>query len=201
MDRDDTGAASEPGRKSHVQDICLFAVLGLLFGAVVGSVLSTSPTARIAVKYVAPGGAILGLVAGIYYGFFFNIANRCKGGWPLFGIIGGIEVAAVGTLVIAFAVSIIGTLAGLAAGWLVGSLMTNRHRALMLFVGLIAGAVIQACWSNPTTGIRGVVWGCVMGAVGGPAFLLFCSALGYVAIRRNFAGGKSSQPRVLIRLN
>ena len=142
------------GGKFNYRAVGVLAGFGTVFGLVVGSVLNTSPTAVTAVKYVAPACAFVGLVAGARYGYFVNIVNRCKGGQVVCGIIGGVGAAAAGTLVLSLVFAIIGTLAGFAVGWVVGSFLTNKKRGAAPLFGAIIGAVAQACWMNPTAAMK-----------------------------------------------
>jgi quinol-cytochrome oxidoreductase complex cytochrome b subunit len=68
------------GGKSHYRPIWLLAVVGAIYGIVVMGVLSTSPTGRTAAMYASGAFGVVGIVAGIWYGFFFNISNHCRGG-------------------------------------------------------------------------------------------------------------------------
>ena len=156
----------------------------MMYGIVVASVLSTGPTAITMVKCVVPVLAALGVVAGAWYGFFFNLTNRCTGGRLACGIIGGLGVAAVGTLVASLVMAIVGTVAGFAAGWIVGSFLSFRGRGAAPLIGAGVGAVIQAGWASPVTVVQAGALGGVLGAIAGPAFLLTCLGLGYVVLRR-----------------
>jgi len=171
------------GRKFDYRAFGVLAGFGTVFGVVVGSVLNTSPTAVTAMKYVAPACAFVGLVAGACYGFFFNVVNRCKGGRIVCGIIGGVGAAVAGTLALSLVFAVVGTLVGFAVGWVVGSLLTNKNRGGAPLIGTIIGAVIQACWMNPTAAIKAGALGGVIGAIGGSLFLAMCVALGYVVLR------------------
>ena len=111
------------GGGSAYRHFGFIAVFGMTYGIVVASVLSTSPTAITILKYVVPVFAVMGIVAGARYGFFFNISNHLTGGQLLWGIIGGFGAAAVGTLVVSLVMAIVGTAVGFAAGWIVGSFL------------------------------------------------------------------------------
>jgi hypothetical protein len=162
----------------------VLAVLGILYGAVVASVLTTCPTAITVVKYVAPIFAVVGMVGGAWYGFFFNISNHCTGGRILWGIIGGLGAAAVGTLVVSLVMAIVGTVIGFAAGWLIGSLLSGPRRAQAPLLGAGVGAIVQAGWANPVSTVQAGLLGGVIGVVAGPVFLLLCAGLGYVILRK-----------------
>ena len=173
-----------------------FAILGMVYGIVVASVLSASPTAITIVKYVVPLLAIVGIVAGAWYGFFFNISNHCTGGRLLCGIIGGLGAAAVGTLAVSLVMAIVGTVAGFAVGWLAGSFLAFKGRGGTPWIGSAAGAVIQAGWANPVTVVQAGALGGVLGAIAGPAFLLVCFGLGYVVLRSTGPPLGRSSPEV-----
>ena len=179
-----TGDLEPCGGKYGFRPFAFLAVLGMIYGIVVASVLSTSPTAITVVKYVVPVFAIVGMVAGAWYGFFFNISNHCTGGRLLCGIIGGFGAAAAGALAISLAMGIVGTMAGFALGWIVGSLLNFKRRGGAPWIGAGIGAVIQAGWADPAAAMRTGGLGGVVGAVAGPAFLLLCFGLGYVVLRR-----------------
>ena len=176
------------GGKFNYRALGVLAAFGTVFGLVVGSVLNTSPTAVTTVKYVAPACAFVGLVAGARYGYFVNIVNRCKGGQVVCGIIGGIGAAAAGTLALSLVFAIVGTLAGFAVGWVVGSFLTNKKRGAAPLFGTIMGVVAQACWMNPTAAMKAGALGSVIGAIGGLLFLVACVALGYVVLRSDPPG-------------
>ncbi|MHB8974041.1 MAG: MICOS complex subunit MIC10 family protein [Pirellulaceae bacterium] len=133
---------------------------------------------------VVPVFAVMGIVAGARYGFFFNISNHLTGGQLLWGIIGGFGAAAVGTLVVSLVMVIIGTAAGFAAGWIVGSFLRFQRRGAAPWIGAGVGALIQAGWASPVTAMQAGALGGVLGALAGPAFLLTCMGLGYVVPRR-----------------
>ena len=162
----------------------LLAVLGMMYGVVVASVLSTSPTAITVAKYVAPIFAVVGIVAGAWYGFFFNISNHCTGGRLLCGIIGGLGAAALGTLAVSLVMAIVGAVAGFAAGWIVGSFTSFKGRGGAPWIGSVVGALIQAGWADPAAAVQAGALGGVVGAVAGPVFLLVCFGLGYVILRK-----------------
>ena len=172
------------GRGSGYRSFGFLAVLGMMYGIVVASVLSTSPTAITIVKYVTPVFGVVGIVAGAWYGFFFNISNHCTGGRLLCGIIVGLGLAAVGTLVVLLVTVIVGTVAGFAAGWIVGSFLRSKRQGEALLIGAGVGAVIQAGWTNPAAIVQTGALGGVVGAIAGPAFLLMCLGLGYILLRR-----------------
>ena len=172
------------GGGSAYRHFGFLAVLGMMYGIVVASVLSTGPTAITILKYVVPVFAVMGIVAGARYGFFFNISNHCTGGQLLCGIIGGLGAAAVGTLVVSLVMAIVGTVAGFAAGWIVGSFLSFQGRGAVPLIGAGVGAVIQAGWASPVTVVQAGALGGVLGALAGPAFLLTCMGLGYVVPRR-----------------
>ena len=175
-------------QKFDYRALGVLAGFGTVFGLVVGSVLNTNPTAATAVKYVAPACAFVGLVAGARYGYFVNIVNRCKGGQIVCGIIGGIGAAVAGTLALSLVFAVVGTMAGFTVGWVVGSLVKNKKRGAAPLIGTIIGAVIQACWMNPTAAMKAGALGGVIGAIGGLLFLVTCVALGYVVFRSNPPG-------------
>jgi len=156
----------------------------MMYGIVVASVLSTSPSAITVVKYVAPVLAVVGIVAGAWYGFFFNISNHCTGGRRLCGIIGGLGAAAGGTLAVSLVTVIVGTAAGFAVGWIVGSSLKGERRGEAPWIGAGVGAVIQAGWTDPAAVVQIGALGGVVGAIAGPAFFLMCFGLGYVVLRK-----------------
>ena len=172
------------GRGFGYRPFGFLAVLGMMYGIVVASVLSTSPTAITVVKYVTPVFGVVGVVAGAWYGFLFNIPNRCTGGRLLWGIIGGLGAAAVATLAVSLVMAIVGAVAGFAAGWIVGSFLRSERRGNAPLICAGAGAVIQAGWADPTAIVQIGALGGVVGAIAGPAFLLMCFGLGYILLRK-----------------
>ena len=160
------------------------AVVCMLMGVVVATVLGASPPAVSVVKYVAPASAALGAAAGARYGFFFNISNRCRGGSVLWALIGSTLAAAGSALAISLMIAVLGTLTGFACGWFIGPLVTKKWRVVLPLIGAGAGAVIQAGWAEPVAAARMAAWGGAVGAVTGPLFLAMCAALGYFVLRR-----------------
>jgi len=188
MDRENGRPAAtanlEPFGGSGFRPFGVLAVFGMMYGVVVASVLSTSPAAINVVKYVAPIFAVVGIVAGAWYGFFFNVSNHSKGGRILCGVIGGLGAAAVGTLAVSLVMAIVGTVMGFATGWLIGSFLKGERRGEAPLIGAGVGAVIQAGWADPAAAVQAGAIGGVVGVVAGPAFLLLCFGLGYVVLRR-----------------
>ena len=189
MDKENGRPASKAdldpfGRRSGYRSLGFLALLGMMYGIIVASVLSTSPTAITVVKYVAPVFAVVGIVAGARYGFFFNMPNHCTGGRLLWGIIGGLGASAVGTLAVSLLMVIVGTVAGFAAGWIVGSFLRGERRGEAPWIGAGVGAVIQAGWTDPAAVVQTGALGGVVGAIAGPAFLLIYFGLAYVVLRR-----------------
>jgi hypothetical protein len=189
MNSENASSAPQPavnpfGGGSSYRVVWFLALLGMVYGGVVVGVLSTSPLGRTAATYTAGAFGVVGIVVGARYGFFFNIVNRCKGGMILWAFIGGIGGIAHGVLLVAVIVAIVGTLAGLAIGWAVGSLLTRKSRALVPLIGAGAGAVVQVCWTEPTTASRAAALGGVCGAVAGPLFFLMCLVSGYLVLRK-----------------
>ena len=172
-----TGNLEPFGGRSSFRPFGVLAVFGMMYGIVVVSVLSTSPTAITVVKYVAPVLAVVGIAAGAWYGFFFNISNHCTGGRLLCGIIGGLGAGAVGTLAVSLVMVIVGTVAGFVAGWIVGSFLKGERRGEAPLIGAGVGAVIQAGWTDPAAAVQTGALGGVVGAIAGPAFLLICFPL------------------------
>jgi len=189
MDQENGRPASEAdldpfGRGSGYRPFGFLALLGMMYGIVVASVLCTSPTAITVVKYVVPVFAVMGIVAGAWYGFFFNISNHCTGGRLLCGIIGGLLASLVGTLAVSMMMVIVGTVTGFAAGWIVGSFLKRERRGEASLIGAGVGAVIQGGWADPAAVVQAGPLGGVIGAIAGPAFLMICFGLGYVALRK-----------------
>jgi len=135
------------GGKANCRPIRFLAVVGLVYGSMVVSVLNTSPLGRTAAMYTAGGFGVLGFVAGVRYGFFFKISNHCRGGRILWAFIGGVGGVALGVLAAAMIAAIVGTVAGFVVGWGVGSLLTRENRGLAPLIG----AVEPSCRSGRPT--------------------------------------------------
>lgn len=189
MDRENgrpvSKAHTEPfGGGSAYRHFRFFAMLGLIYGIIASSVLSTSPAAITVVKYVVPVVAIVGVVTGAWYGFFFNISNHSTGGRLLCGTIGGIGAAAVGTLVVSLVMTVVGVVAGFALGWIVGSFLNFKGREGIPWIGAGVGAVAQAGWTNPAAAMQAAALGGVIGTIAGPMFLLLCGGLAHAVVRK-----------------
>ena len=172
------------GGSSAYRHFRFFASLGMIYGIIVASVLSASPTAIAIVKYVVPVFAIVGVVAGAWYGFFFNISNHSTGGRLLCGIIGGLGAAALGALVVSLVMTVVGVLVGFASGWIVGSFLNFKGREGIPWIGGGVGTVVQAGWTNPAAAIQAAAFGGVIGAIAAPMFLLMCAGLAYAVVRK-----------------
>jgi hypothetical protein len=135
------------------------------------------------VKYVAPVCAVVGIVAGAWYGFFFNISNHCTGGRLVCGLIVGCGAAAVGVLLLSLLWALVGTTVGFAAGWLVNSFLSSKRRGGAPWIGAGVGAMVQAVWADPATVVQTAALCGVVGAIAGPMFLLLCLGLAYIALR------------------
>lgn len=170
-------------RRAPYSHFRLFAWLGMAHGVVVGTVVSMDPSAATAVTYAAGGCAVLGMLAGVWYGFLFNIANHCTGGRILCGSVAGMGTAIAGTFVLALLWSIVGTVLGFAAGWLIGSCSSSPKNAGFPWVGAAVGAAVQAAWAAPLAVVRAAfIWGMV-GTVAGPLLLLLLYGLSYAVLR------------------
>ena len=188
MDRKNGSPASKVALGSFVKGtgyrrLGFLALLGTVYGVVVGSVLSTNPSAIAIVKCVVPVCAIVGIVAGVGYGFFFNISNRCTGGRLVWGIILGFGAVAAGTLLVSLLWVSIGALVGFVGGWMLGSILSSKWRGGVPWIGAIVGAMIQAGWSDPTTAVQTAVLYGAVGAIAVPVCLLMCIGLGYFLLR------------------
>ena len=172
-----------PAGGSGYRSVRLFVLLGTVYGIVTGGVFSTSPTAVSVVVYVAPVCAVVGIAAGAWYGFFFNISNHCTGGRLVWGMIAGCGAAATGTLLVALLAVWVGTLVGFAGGWMVGSILRSKRRGGAPWIGAGVGAVIQAVWTDPAMAVQTAALSGVVGAMVGPLFLLMCVGLGVFAVR------------------
>ena len=173
------------GKRTGYQHLGFVALLGMMYGIVVASVLSTSPTAitvaevrrsglrrrghrcrclvRLLLQHLEPLHGWSACSAG-------SSAARSSGGGNTARVAGDGHSS--------------GQWLGLPLdGWW-DRFSTARGGEKLRWIGAGVGAVIQAGWADPATVVQAGALGGVVGALAGPAFLLTCMGLGYVVLRR-----------------
>jgi hypothetical protein len=162
------------------------AVLGGIYGAVIGSAIATSAGAANVIGAAAGIVALLLAFPGARYGFFFGTLNRVHFGRLFVGSIAAIVGAILGGYLGLLAVTPLGlVILGAVGGWFFMQAILWRfflRRILGGFVGVVLGAgigaMIAALQKDQSAALVGIGFGVGIGAVVGPLlFLLFIGTL------------------------
>jgi hypothetical protein len=162
------------------------AVLGGIYGAMLGSAVSTSAGAADVIGTVAGFVAVLFAIPGARYGAFFGRLNRVRFGRLFIGTFAALAGAILGGYMGLMAVTPLGlVILGAVGGWFFMRAILWRfflRRILGGFVGVALGAglgaTIAALQRDQSAALAGIAWGAGIGAVTGPfVLLLFIAAL------------------------
>jgi hypothetical protein len=159
--------------------IIICAVIGSIYGAAIGSVISTTTGAADVIGIVAAIMAVLLGMPGARLGFFLGILNRWRFGRLSLGVLAAIGGAILGGLLGVMIVMPLGAILGAASGWLItqatvrrGFFMKFLGRVLGLVLGACIGATILALSQSLADALAGLAWGLGIGAIVGPLPLL-----------------------------
>jgi hypothetical protein len=178
--------AEPKARRWWPRAIAICAVLGGIYGAAIGSAISTTAGAADVIGTVAASVALLLAIPGARYGAFFETLNRVRFGRLFMGTTAAIAGAIVGGYLGLMAVTPLGAvLLGAVGGWFFMRAILWRYflrRILGGFVGVVLGAglgaMIVALQKNQAAALVGIAWGVGIGAIIGPLlFLLFVGTL------------------------
>ncbi len=178
--------AKPKARRWWPKVIAIFAVLGGIYGAVLGSAIATSAGAANVIGAAAGIVAVLCSFPGARYGFFFGMMNRVRFGRLFIGTIAAIVGAILGGYLGLMFVTPLGVvILGAVGGWFFMRAILWRfflRRILGGFVGVVLGAgigaMIAALQKDQAAALVGIAFGMGVGAVVGPLlFLLFIGTL------------------------
>jgi len=160
--------------------IAICALLGGIYGAVLGSAIAASAGAANVIAAAAGIVAVLCAFPGARYGFFFGMVNRVRFGRLFLGTIAAVAGAILGGYLGLMAVTPLGVvLLGAVGGWFFMRAVLWRfflRRILGGFGGVLLGAcigaMIAALQKDQSAALVGIAWGAGLGAVAGPLLLL-----------------------------
>ena len=191
-------------RRWWPKTLAICAILGGIYGAAIGSVISTSAGATNVIGIAAGILAFLFAFPGARYGFFFGMVNRVRFGQLFVGTIAAIVGAILGGYLGFLAVTPFGmVLLGAVGGWFVAQAVLFRRGFLLrrllgglggVLLGTCVGAVIVALQKDQGAALVGIAWGVGIGAVVGPLLLLlFIGALNSLLHTHASDGGELSR--------
>lgn len=159
--------------------IATCAVLGGIYGAAVGSTISTTLGAVNVIGGVAALMAVLCGVPGVRLGRFIGILGRARFGRFFPGVFAAAGGAILGGFLGFLAMAPLGTILGAVGGWLLAPAIL-RHSVFAILGGRLLGLVLGACLgatllalSQATSAaLVGIAWGLGIGVVVGPLLLL-----------------------------
>ena len=184
--------ATRTTRRWWPKAIATCAVLGGIYGAAVGSTISTTSEAADVIGITAAIMAVLCGVPGVRLGRFIGILGRVRFGRFFPGLFAAAGGALLGGFLGLLAMAPRGTILGAVGGWLIAP-MILRHgvfailggRLLGLVLGACLGATLLALSQASSAALVGIAWGLGIGGVVGPLLLLlFVKMLDALAPRR-----------------
>jgi drug/metabolite transporter (DMT)-like permease len=169
------------------------AVIGGIYGAAIGSAISTTAGAAEVIGIVAAFMALLCGVPGARFGLFLGTLNRWRFGRLSLGVLAAIGGAILGGLLGLIAVLPLGAILG-AMGGSVLSRSILRRGFLPSLVGQVLGVLLGACIGvtaltlsqSPSAALVGIAWGLGIGVIVGPLpLLLFAKMMDSLAPKRD----------------
>jgi hypothetical protein len=156
--------------------IAILALCGGIYGAAIGSAISTTAGAAEVIGIVAILMAMLCGVPGARFGFFLGILNRVRFGRLFLGMFAAMGGAIIGGFLGLMTVIPLGAILGAVAGWFFTQAILRGFfkRLFGGFVGLVLGACIGATVLaiQRDHAFVGIAWGLGIGGIGGPLPLL-----------------------------
>ena len=185
--------ATPKARRWWPKAVAICAICGGIYGAAVGSAISTTAGATDVIGIAAAVMAVLCGVPGSRYGVFFDALNRVRFGKQFFGTIAAIGGSILGGFFGMVAVMPLGAILGALGGWFFMQSLLRRfflRRLLGGFVGAVLGAclgaTIAALQKNQSAALVGIAWGLGIGAVVGQLpLLLFAKMMDSLAARHH----------------
>lgn len=157
------------------------AMATTILGLDAGAVLGTTPAAVPVARWICPVAAVVGLLMGAFFGRAFNRSLNFRGGQTFWALQGGITGAAIGLWLVALGFALVGTV----AGWLLGSLISNRRRPLSPMLCASCGCLIQAVWVDPWPAFRFAALGAGIGLLSAPVIHAVYSLARMLLLRHN----------------
>jgi hypothetical protein len=178
------------------KSIAVFAFLGGLYGASLGSVISTTAGA---VDLIVIAAAIVALICGVpgaRLGSLLGLVTRTRFGRRFLGMLAAICGAILGGFLGMIAAMPLGAILGAVIGWLLAGAVLRRsffRRLLGQVVGVVLGecigAIILALQRDPAAALVGIAWGLGVGIVVGPLpFLLSVKMMNSLASTKHTEG-------------
>jgi len=172
--------ARSKARRWWTKALVVCAVMGGIYGAIIGSAIATSAGAADVIGAAAGIVAFLLAIPGARYGFFFGMVNRVRFGRLFIGTIAAIVGAILGGYLGLMFVTPLGVvILGAVGGWFFMRAILWRfflRRILGGFVGVVLGAglgaMIAALQKDQAAALVGIAWGTGIGAVVAPMLLL-----------------------------
>jgi len=176
--------------------IVVCAVLGGIYGAAVGSAISTTAGAADIIGIAAIVVALILEVAGRRLSVFLGILTQARFARLFLRILAAMGGAVIGGLLGMVAVMPLGAILGAVGGWLLTGAILRRGFFKRLF-GQVLGIVLGACLGttilalnqSPAAALVGVAWGLPIGVVVGPLpLILFAKMMDSLAAKRHPEG-------------
>jgi len=176
--------------------IVVCAVLGGIYGAAVGSAISTTGGAADVIGIAAAIMALICGVPGARFGSLLGMVTRTHFGRLFLGILAAMGGAILGGLLGMIAVMPLGAILGVVGGWLITGAILRRGFFKRLF-GQVLGVVLGACIGttilalsqSPAAALVGIAWGLGIGVIVGPLpLLLFARMMDSLAAKRHPEG-------------
>jgi hypothetical protein len=179
--------------------IAVFAFLGGIYGAAIGSVMSTTGGAAEVIGIAAAIVALICGVPGARFGSLIGMVTRTRFGRLFLGILAAMGGTFLGGLLGMIAVIPLGAILGAVSGWLVTGAILRRG-FFRRFLGQVAGLVLGACIGAVVLSLRrdqaaalvGIAWGLGIGAIAGPLPLLL-----FVEMMNSLASTQHTEGRVI----
>ncbi len=140
-------------RRWWPKTLAICAVLGGVYGAAIGSAISTTPGAASLIGTAAAVMALLCGVPGARYGFFFGLVNRIRFGRLFVGTVATIAGAILGGYFGIVAATPLGAILGAVGGWFFGRSISQRdYRFRNGLLGILLGVCIWRLRSGIAAG-------------------------------------------------
>jgi hypothetical protein len=173
--------------------IIICAVFSGIYGAAIGSAISTTAGAADVIGIAAAVMAVLCGVPGARFGVFLVVINRLRFGRWILGMLAAAGGAILGGLLGLVAVMPLGAILGAVGGWFLTRAILRRGfftklvgRVLGLVLGACVGVMALALSRASSAALMGIAWGLGVGAVVGPLpLLLFAKMMDSLAARQH----------------
>jgi hypothetical protein len=172
--------------------MAILAVLGGVYGAAIGSAISTVPGAADMIGIAAAIMALLCGVPGARIGSVLGLVNRLRFGRWVFGLLAAAGGAILGGFFGIVAVMPLRAIVGAVIGWLLsGAILRGFFKRLLgqavgVVLGACIGAIVAALQRDQAAALVGIAWGLGIGVVVGPLpLLLFVKMMDSLASTRH----------------